>query len=589
LCIVLDFSYLTTRMLCATKPLEDISIKMATAASTPEPVTNVRLLLREMLELYEPMTTNGCGVTPGKVIELAKRLSKALALSAKYMSFRERSHVLAAMVSVESVHILNQHLPTVKARNGALQNLLHVFQCLEACVSNEDEEECDEEGWRGQQCNANITLKDLNVDPYIVGHATNLPFADCWATHARRIASFVPTSSIGRFRQSSKLALEASHQPNRGGLSRFSFHVQQYLQHSTELNSHFMLAALFPLDGSPIVTEPGGFVLGKVGEAKAALTQLLMLKDMPGMSEDTRQMWWPNADEKIAKCEAIIRESEGDNAVPFRPSPQSNPLAHFFSKEPSDFSSESSGESSGETKNNDIDQLALLRTARCNMINEMEWGEKWSMMHGRGNLIVEAYKTGYKQRDPGLAFFTMKDVSVDRRNKRVTVEEDVKRRALRGGGGFFGSHVYGVHADPVNGLVWAVGDSGKRIKGFRAGKAGAHSLARCNHETNGIATTTSTSTDDDSDDDDQDSSRHHRLQHTFWAGDLAGQVCSLYARNTSTSADLMAVSSKGLLARWDLTQIQPQQVERLGFHGEEDDEEEEEEEEEEDEEEEEEE
>ena len=136
----------------------------------------------------------------------------------------------------------------------------------------------------------------------------------------------------------------------------------------------------------------------------------------------------------------------------------------------------------------------MLRTARCNIINAEEWGgQKISTMHRCGNLIVEAYRRGYKQREPGLAYCTLKDVPAERRNKRSGVAEDIERTVFAGGGGFFSSDVYNVHADPNNGLVWAVGDRGKRIKGFRAGAANSRSLARCNRETTG-----------------------RQLQHTFW-------------------------------------------------------------------------
>ena len=212
------------------------SSSCSSSPTTPEPVTNVRLILREMFDLYEPITNagGGGGVTPQKVILLASKLSKAIASADKNRSFRERSHLLAALLSVESVHILYRRFPTAAVRNAALQNLLRVFQCLEACVSEEESDEGDRERDEGdrerderekENVLQSVTVADLNPDSYILGHVASFPFADCWATHARLIASFVPTSSIGRFRASSKLALAASHQPNRGGLSNFSFHA----------------------------------------------------------------------------------------------------------------------------------------------------------------------------------------------------------------------------------------------------------------------------------------------------------------------------------------------------------------------------
>ena len=138
----------------------------------------------------------------------------------------------------------------------------------------------------------------------------------------------------------------------------------------------------------------------------------------------------------------------------FSPFSREQPLAHFF-KEPSDCTDDDASNSAGEAKS-EVDQLTLLRTARCNIIDAKELGgEKMSTIDCCGNLIVEAYQTGYKQRDPGLAYWTLKDVPAERRNKRSGVAEDIERTEFDGGGGFFSSGVFAVHADPINGLVWA--------------------------------------------------------------------------------------------------------------------------------------
>ncbi|KAG2440537.1 hypothetical protein HYH02_010415 [Chlamydomonas schloesseri] len=158
------------------------------------------------------------------------------------------------------------------------------------------------------------------------------------------------------------------------------------------------------------------------------------------------------------------------------------------------------------------DDGCVIATARCDLDFDPTLPDRSERFHVDGNLLAVAFSHGYKQRDPGLGaleIMTPDQWRQERERRQVARRERQRARqqarqqrrqqqgaaaAAAGGGGggdsdeddeddyldtepgvfcnldcggFF-EGVGRVCADAANGLMWAGGDDGRRIKGFRA-------------------------------------------------------------------------------------------------------------------------